>query len=84
MRRTIKITGLPPVSDDKETAGRQLRCIFWLCEESRMKFKVLFYQDGEYEVFEFLETEQWSSVFIGRLADCEAYIRLRENNQVDF
>jgi len=49
-----------------------------------MKFKVLFYQDGEYEVFEFLETEQWSSVFIGRLADCEAYIRLRENNQVDF
>jgi hypothetical protein len=31
-RRTHKITGLPLVSIDEETAGRQLRCIFLLCE----------------------------------------------------
>lgn len=49
-----------------------------------MRFRVSFYQDGEYEVFQLSESEQWESVFIGRLADCEAYIRLRQDEQVDF
>jgi len=33
---THKITGLPPVSHDEETAGRQLRCIFLFNRESPM------------------------------------------------
>ena len=50
----------------------------------RSRFRVSFYQDGEYEVFEWSNVEEWRSVFIGRLADCEAYIRLTENENIDF
>lgn len=45
-----------------------------------MKYKVRFMMDNTYEVVEVLEDE-WSerySCFQGRLADCEAYIRLHE------
>ena len=51
-----------------------------------MKYRVSFYQDGEYEVMELIsstrtpdgydDTEE--SVFKGSLSDCEAYIRLHE------
>ena len=47
-----------------------------------MKYKVVFYQNDTYEVLEwkayFNEPSAWESVFQGRLADCEAYIRLHE------
>ncbi len=36
MRRTHKITGLPRVSIVEKTTGRQLRCIFLLCEGNDM------------------------------------------------
>lgn len=52
------------------------------------QFKVQFYQDNRYEVFEFQSEddygEDWKSLFIGTLSDCEAFIRLRENENVDF
>ena len=51
-----------------------------------MRYRVSFYQDGEYEVMELIsstrtpdgydDTEE--SVFKGTLSDCEAYIRLHE------
>lgn len=49
-----------------------------------MKYKVRFYQNGNYEVLEvttdITETIVYeTSVFQGSLADCEAFIRLHEN-----
>jgi len=56
-----------------------------------MRYRVSFYQDGEYEVMELIsstrsitsatpdgydDTEE--SVFKGSLSDCEAYLRLKE------
>ena len=46
------------------------------------RFKVRFFQDSTYEVFEFHPVEwndEWEKVYQGSLADCEAYIRLHEN-----
>jgi hypothetical protein len=60
------------------------------------KFKVSFYQDNQFEVYEKVECSpsalnphddaefKWKSVFIGSIADCEAYIRLKENENVQF
>lgn len=48
------------------------------------KFKVSYYQDGDYEVFERSACDEWKSVFIGSLADCDAYVRLLQNDDVDF
>lgn len=48
------------------------------------RFRVSFYMDNLYEVFELMESEEWASVFQGRLADCEAYIRLKEDEDVCF
>ena len=51
------------------------------------RYKVGLLQDGIYEV---LTTEYVNgyrgveSVFQGSLADCEAYIRLKQNEDVDF
>ncbi len=47
------------------------------------KYRVRHYQDNTYEVLEkkyhaYESNERWGSVFKGSLADCEAYIRLRE------
>ena len=49
VRITLKITGLPPVIDNEETAGRQLRCIFWLWGDS-MKFYVEIVKSSSGEV----------------------------------
>ena len=39
-----------------------------------MEYKVRFYQDDTYEVYENDE-----AVYQGSLSDCEAYIRLKQN-----
>lgn len=48
-----------------------------------MKYKVKFYQDGLYEVWEIGPHEAYMDnqkvVFRGSLSDCEAWIRLHEN-----
>lgn len=46
------------------------------------RFKVRFFQDSTYEVFELRHTawdDEWEKVYQGSLVDCEAYIRLHEN-----
>ena len=52
------------------------------------RFKVRFFQYNTYEVLELqpprftvgsYKTDEWDKVYQGSLADCEAYIRLREN-----
>jgi len=53
-----------------------------------MKYKVQFFQNDTYEVLEYKANVnswtdvnyEWDSVFQGRLADCEAYIRLHEGD----
>ena len=47
-------------------------------------FRVRFFQDSDYEVFELVAPDEWESVFIGSLSDCEAYIRLNQNENVEF
>jgi hypothetical protein len=48
------------------------------------KFKVQLMLDSTYEVFELNPLYTYEKVFQGSLADCEAYIRLRENENVEF
>jgi len=60
------------------------------------KYRVQHYIDNIYEVLEvnkLIEGQSWDgwddyyddvSVFKGSLSDCEAYIRLKENENVDF
>ena len=49
-----------------------------------MRYRVSFYQDGEYEVYEEFDDPyapyyvSEESVYKGSLSDCEAYIRLHE------
>jgi len=45
------------------------------------KYKVQFFQDSTYEI---IETATWETVFQGTLCECEAWIRLKENENVDF
>ena len=54
------------------------------------KYKVQYWQDGDYVVFEveenengMIEGELGSALIIGSLLDCEAYIRLQENGYMD-
>jgi hypothetical protein len=48
------------------------------------RFKVQLSKDSTYEVLEWISKgdydSDWKSVFSGSLADCEAYIRLREGD----
>ena len=46
-----------------------------------MKYRVEFFQDNTYQV---IDVTIWETVFQGNLSDCEAYIRLKENDNVDF
>lgn len=49
------------------------------------KFRVSFYQDELYEVCEWdPEADAWKGAYIGPLANCEAYIRLIQNEEVEF
>lgn len=49
------------------------------------RFRVAFYMNNEYEVLQWDDNnDEWISHFIGSLADCEAWIRLTENENVDF
>ena len=63
-----------------------------------LKYRVRFYIGDQYQVFEKDvenfdkkkkyhdddETDEWVPVFQGTLGDCESFIRLRENEIVDF
>lgn len=51
-----------------------------------MKYSVIFWRDNLYEVFEFNpDTDSYEDkVYQGTLADCEAWIRLKENPDVIF
>ena len=44
-----------------------------------MKYRVQFYQDNTYEVF---NNENQESEYQGSLADCEAWIRLTEEGRL--
>lgn len=62
------------------------------------KYRVRFFIGDQYQVFEKNvpdtkvkrkyqdddESDEWKPVFQGTLGDCESYIRLRENDSVDF
>jgi len=48
-------------------------------------FRISFYQDEKYEVWRRESSaDEWISVYQGSLADCEAYVRLCQNETVDF
>ena len=48
-------------------------------------YRVSFYQDNEYEVWHRDSSDdEWVSVFQGSISDCEAYVRLCQNEDVDF
>jgi len=50
------------------------------------KYAVWFYMDNLYEVMEFNPNEDEYNIsrFQGTLSDCEAWIRLKENENVSF
>lgn len=52
-----------------------------------MRYKVKYYMDNEYAVFEISLDDNYrekrTSVFKGSLADCEAWIRLHESGYMD-
>ena len=51
-----------------------------------MKYKVCFYLDNLYKILELDEdNDTWEPLGeVGTLSHCEAYIRLKENDNVDF
>ena len=51
-----------------------------------MKYRVQLFMDSTYEVLEFNPDmdEYCDKVYQGSLSDCEVWIRLKQNNEVDF
>lgn len=46
-----------------------------------INYKVQLYMDSTYEVYYYDEHNYFQSVFQGSLSDCEAWIRLKEQNR---
>jgi len=44
-------------------------------------YRVRFYEDDLYEVYD-LNNEERYSEYMGRLADCESWIRLKEDGKI--
>ena len=47
----------------------------------QINYKVQFYQDNIWEVYYWDDANQFQSCYQGSLADCEAWIRLKEQNR---